>query len=415
MPNVVVVGLQWGDEGKGKVVDVLARQAAAVVRFQGGNNAGHTLVVEGEKIVLHLLPSGVLHPGTVCVIGNGVVVDPGVLLEEIDALALRGRQLDPSSLVISDAAHVILPHHRRLDMLRETVGSGKKIGTTQRGIGPTYEDKVARVGLRMAELVDPARLRARLEATLPDRNRVIVDFFGGDPIDLEDTFTRFAAFGARLRPYVRDTVMFLDGIRRAGGSLLLEGAQGTFLDVDHGTWPYVTSSNTVAGGACIGAGIGPTAIDEVVGITKAYCTRVGEGPFPTELHGEAGEALRAAGREFGATTGRPRRCGWFDAPLVRRAVILNGVTQVALMKLDVLSGLAEIPVCVAYDAAGEPVYEAQPGWSEDLTQVRDWAELPATCRAYIDRIEALIGAPVALASVGPGREATLTRGALLTA
>jgi adenylosuccinate synthase len=344
-----------------------------------------------------------------------VVVDPGVLLEEMDSLAARGRHLDPESLVISDAAHVILPHHRRLDMLRETVGSGKKIGTTQRGIGPTYEDKVARVGLRVGELIDPARLAERLRATLPDRNRVIVDFFGGEPVDVEETIARYAAFGARLRPFVRDTVMYLDGVRRAGGSLLLEGAQGTFLDVDHGTWPYVTSSNTVAGGACIGAGIGPTAIDEVVGITKAYCTRVGEGPFPTELHGEAGEALRAAGREFGATTGRPRRCGWFDAPLVRRAVVINGVTRVALMKLDVLSGMAEIPVCVAYDAGGAPIYESQPGWTEDLTGVRAWGDLPPACRDYVARIEGLIGVPVELVSVGPGREATLTRGALLTA
>ncbi len=420
MPNVVVVGIQWGDEGKGKIVDVLTPRVDAVVRFQGGNNAGHTLVVNGEKLVLHLLPSGVLHEGCVCVIGNGVVIDPEILVGEIGELAQRGRILD-RDLVISPRANVIMPYHRVLDHLREAALGDERIGTTGRGIGPCYEDKVGRRAVTVADLLSRDRLVEALGRALPFRNREI-EWHGGEALSLEAVTAEYLAWGKALSPYVRDATSVLHGVR-ARGSILFEGAQGTFLDVDHGTYPFVTSSNTVAGAACAGSGVGPTAIDEVVGIAKAYTTRVGAGVFPTELEGETAASLRESGGEFGATTGRPRRCGWFDAPLTRHAVRLNGVTRLALTKLDVLSGLGEIPVCVGYEGVHDdefpldldavvPRYERLPGWSEDITGCRTLAELPPACRRYVERIERLVGVPVELISVGPGREAIIWRGDL---
>jgi adenylosuccinate synthase len=424
MPNIVVVGTQWGDEGKGKVVDVLSRHVDAVVRFQGGNNAGHTLVVNGEQMVLHLLPSGILRDNCVCVVGNGVVVDPQVMLDELEELRGRDRHIGPDQLVLSARAHVILPYHISLDRLREEARGDARIGTTCRGIGPTYEDKAARRGIVIGDLLDADRLRARLEAIVPDKNRMIVDWYKGAAIDIDEVCESYLALGAQLAPYVGDSVGHLHGIQRKGGSILFEGAQGTFLDVDHGTYPYVTSSNTVSGAACAGSGVGPTAIDEVVGIAKAYTTRVGSGAFPTEDHGDLGERLRRVGGEFGATTGRPRRCGWFDVPLVRQAARINGLTRIALTKLDVLSGLDEIPICVGYEGLGDafpdsldnvvPIYESVPGWKEDMRDCRHMSELPASCLHYVAHLEELIGVPVELVSVGPGRQETIVRGDLFT-
>ncbi|MFK7930468.1 MAG: adenylosuccinate synthase [Myxococcota bacterium] len=423
MPNVVVVGTQWGDEGKGKVVDVLSRHADAVVRFQGGNNAGHTLVVDGQQSVFHLIPSGILRPSCVCVIGSGVVVDPGVLLHELEQLKEAGRPVQPEQLMVSLAAHVILPYHQKLDAHREASAGGLKIGTTKRGIGPCYEDKVARRGIRIADLVDEKVLRARLERILPEKNRMLVEWYDDEALDLDTLVADYAAMGAELGRYMGDTVNLLHDVQQRGGHILFEGAQGTFLDVDHGTYPYVTSSNTVAGQACAGSGVGPTAINDVVGIVKAYTTRVGAGPFPTEDTGEAGQQLQRVGHEFGATTGRPRRCGWFDAVLVRHSAFVNGLTRMALTKLDVLSGFDEIKVCIGYEGHTSfpanmddlvPVYETLPGWSDDLRHCKTMAELPANCLRYIAHIEELVGLPVELVSVGPGRSETILRGDLFT-
>jgi len=422
--HVVIVGAQWGDEGKGKVVDVLSRQVDAVVRFQGGNNAGHTLVVNGDKVVLHLLPSGVLRPGCLCVIGNGVVVDPKVLLEEIDALAERGRSLTVDELRISSRSQVIMPYHLALDSLREAALGDQRIGTTCRGIGPCYEDKVARRGVRMVDLVNVDRLAARVRQLLPEKNGAI-QALGGEPFEADAIIAAYAPLGQRLADFVGDAAVELHRLSRRGRQILFEGAQGTFLDIDHGTYPYVTSSTTLAGGACAGSGMGPTHISEVVGIAKAYTTRVGSGVFPTEDLGELGEALRSKGGEFGATTGRPRRCGWFDAPLVRQAARLNGLTRLALTKLDVLSGLERIPVCVAYEGVADddfpatlddavPVYEQMAGWDDDLTGCRSISELPENALRYVKRVEELVGVPVELVSVGPGREATIVQGDLFT-
>ena len=403
MSGTVVVGAQWGDEGKGKIVDLLAAEAALVVRFQGGNNAGHTLVVEGEKVVLHLVPSGILNPETRCVIGNGVVLDPGVLLGELDALGRSGREIRPSQLLISSEAHVILPFHVALDRLREAALGTSAIGTTKRGIGPTYEDKVARRGVRVGDFIDPARLRARLEALLPEKNRAIVAWYGGEPFDVDTLVHELAPIAERLAPYVGDSVSTLHEALESGAEVLFEGAQGTLLDVDHGSYPYVTSSNTVAGAACSGAGVGPTALTRVIGVVKAYATRVGHGPFPTELEGALGDHLRQRGHEFGSTTGRPRRCGWFDAVLARRAARLNGLTELAITKLDVLSGLPVLRIRV-----GEG-FEELPGWNEDLTGCTRWDDLPPACRSYVERVEQLVGVPAGLVSVGPGREQTIPR------
>jgi len=420
MSTVVGVGAQWGDEGKGKIIDWLAPQADLVARFQGGNNAGHTLVVDGETTVLHVVPSGILHPGSINLIGPGVVVDPAILLEEMDALIERGILTDPARLRVSGRAHVILPWHRALDQAREAAAGKSNIGTTGRGIGPAYEDKVARRGIRVADLLRSEDLLEKLEVVGQTKNFELSEYYGAEPIDVGRLSAELVELGARLEPYVDHTGRILDQALRAGKSVLFEGAQGTFLDIDHGTYPFVTSSNTVAGAVCTGSGVGPTRIDRVLGITKAYTTRVGSGPFPTEDEGEAGDALRSAGSEFGATTGRPRRCGWFDAVLLREAVTVNGLTDLAINKLDVLSGFGDLLVATAYKIDGkvtedfpmtleevvraEPIYETLPGWEEDIRGVRELADLPDNARRYIDRIQALVDVPAAFISVGPGRD-----------
>jgi len=422
MANIVVVGAQWGDEGKGKLVDLLTEKADIVVRYQGGNNAGHTLVVHGVKTVLHLIPSGVLHPGKRCVIGNGVVIDPTVLMGEIDRLKERGFLADDHQLRISDRAHVILPHHKVVEGLREEALGAKAIGTTRRGIGPTYESKVARSGIRVADFIDEPVFLEQLVAELAITNKVI-EGFGGKPLKAKPIVEELRPVAKRLAAYVTDTGVLLDTAAREHRRILFEGAQGTLLDVDHGTYPFVTSSNAAAGGACTGAGVGPTLIDAVVGISKAYTTRVGAGPFPTELEGATGEELRQKGGEFGATTGRPRRCGWLDMVVLKHAVRVNGLTSIALTKLDVLSGLKEIKIATGYRLGDEildhvpaqrgalgrvqPLYESLPGWTEELTGVRSWWDLPETARAYVRRVEQLAGVPVSLLSVGPGREQTI--------
>ena len=423
MANVVVVGAQWGDEGKGKVVDLLARKARYVVRFQGGNNAGHTLVVGGKQTILHLVPSGMLQEEAVNVIGNGVVIDLGVLVREIDALLAAGVDAGPARLVVSTEAHVILPWHRALDVAREVALGERKIGTTGRGIGPAYEDKVGRRGLRVADLLDDATLVAHVAAHLPAYNLRLAEL-GGEPLAAGAILAELRPLAERIRPHARSAVRMLHEAHRAGQSILFEGAQGTFLDVDHGTYPFVTSSNTVAGAACAGSGVGPTAIDEVVGIAKAYCTRVGSGPFPTEQDNATGERLRAVGREFGATTGRPRRCGWFDVPMLRHAVMVNGLTRLALTKLDVLSGMDVVRVCTAYAGldevpagaaalgGAEPVYEELPGWTEPLAGITRFEKLPAHAQQYVSRLEALVGVPVSLVGTGPGRHDVIVRDAL---
>jgi adenylosuccinate synthase len=420
MSTVIAVGAQWGDEGKGKIVDWLAPRADLVARFQGGNNAGHTLVVDGVTTVLHVVPSGILHEGKVNLIGPGVVVDPGILLEEIDALIGRGILRDPSRLRVSGRAHVILPWHRALDRAREVAAGKQSIGTTGRGIGPAYEDKVARRGVRVADLLRPDSLLEKLEVVAKAKNFELVEFYGVEKVDVSALHAEAVEWGRRLEQYVDHTGHILDRALKAGQSVLFEGAQGTFLDIDHGTYPFVTSSNCVAGAVCTGSGVGPTKIDRVLGITKAYTTRVGSGPFPTEDEGEGGEALRKAGAEFGATTGRPRRCGWFDAVVLREAVTVNGITDLAINKLDVLSGFAELPIATGYRIddklteyfpmtldeviRAEPVYEAMPGWNEDLREVRRLEDLPDNARRYIDRIQSLVDVEAAFISVGPGRD-----------
>jgi adenylosuccinate synthase len=414
--NVVVVGLQWGDEGKGKIVDLLARNAAVVARFQGGNNAGHTLKVDGETLVLHLIPSGILQPDTVCVVGNGVVVDPEVLVAELDTLAGRGRPVQPGQLVLGVNAHLVLPYHRALDAAREQALGGNRIGTTKKGIGPAYEDKVARRGIRVGTLLDMDSLRQHLEATVPEKNRMLTEWYDLPAITVDSVIGWARPLADRLGPFIGDSVSLLHAALDAGQSILLEGAQGTFLDVDHGTYPFVTSSNTVAGNACAGSGVGPRDITAVVGVVKAYATRVGAGPFPTQLTEDQEEALRIKGGEFGATTGRPRSCGWFDAPMVRHACRINGATHIALTKLDILSGMDEIQLCHRYSESGsgsplsgEPVYESWSGWEEDISGCRTWDALPQNARRYVDRIEALLGCTVGLVSVGPGRNQVIPR------
>ncbi|HLT29290.1 MAG TPA: adenylosuccinate synthase [Myxococcaceae bacterium] len=428
MPNVVVVGTQWGDEGKGKIVDLLTRDAQVVVRFQGGNNAGHTLVVDGQKTVLHLIPSGILHPGTVCVIGNGVVLDPVVLLKEIDGLRERGLLEDAQRLRISLDAHVILPWHRELDLLRERALGGAAIGTTGRGIGPCYEDKVARRGIRVRDLLEPVRLeqkiRQRLTLAMSELKGLAAAVGGEAPeLDADAILAAQRELGERLRPYAEDASLYLARRQKEGARILFEGAQGTLLDVDHGTYPFVTSSNTTAGAAATGSGVGPTTLEEVLGITKAYTTRVGSGPFPTELHDEVGERLRRNGAEFGATTGRPRRCGWLDVVALRFAARVNGLTGLALTKLDVLSGMDTLRICVGYRIDGEevdelpgdgeileravPIYEDVAGWKEGLEEVRSMDQLPQAARDYVARVEELVRVPVTCVSVGADRGQTM--------
>jgi adenylosuccinate synthase len=425
MSNVVIVGAQWGDEGKGKVVDLFTSWADVVVRFQGGANAGHTLVVGGVKTVLHLVPAGILHAGKKCFIGNGVVVDPEALMEEIDLLKSRGLLSDPHQLIVSENAHVILPYHKRIDSGREKSRGKDAIGTTGRGIGPCYEDKIARRGIRVRDLAKPRSLREKLSARLPEANAQI-ESLGGQTCDLEGLLELALKQGERMQPYVGDASEKLAREVEHGRAVLFEGAQGTLLDVDHGTYPYVTSSNTVAGNASVGAGIGPTVINSVIGITKAYTTRVGNGPLPTELHDEMGEQLRRVGAEFGATTGRPRRCGWLDALVLRYAARVNGLSGLAMTKLDVLTGIDKIMVAIAYKlmdgrsvsefpsdpellAQAQPVYEELPGWKEPLGDLREYTELPANAQHYVERVEQLVGVETIAVSVGPDRAQTIVR------
>ncbi len=418
MPALVVVGAQWGDEGKGKVVDLYTPYAGLVVRYAGGANAGHTLVVDGSKVILHLIPSGILHAGQRCVVAQGTVLDPEVLLEELDTLTKKGVAV-AGRVLVSDRAHVVLPQHKLIDGLRESAKGDRAIGTTKRGIGPTYEDKVARRGVRIGDLLKPHLLREKLAANL-EAWKPVIEGLGGEVPALEPIVAAYTELGERLRPFVQDTATVVAEAVKRGDKILLEGAQGTMLDIDHGTYPYVTSSNAVAGGACAGAGIGPTAITKVIGISKAYATRVGGGPFPTELHDALGEQLRKAGAEYGSTTGRPRRCGWLDIPALRLSVRVNGMEEIALTKLDVLAGLPKLELCVAYELDGEtlleppydglervkPVYETLPGFEGDISGVRTRAELPAAARAYVERIEQLVGCRVGIVSVGPDREQT---------
>ncbi len=420
MANTILVGAQWGDEGKGKIIDVLTEEADIVVRTQGGNNAGHTVFIAGQKYVLHLVPSGILRPGKTCVIGNGVVVDPVGLVAEIDGLQKLGVKVD-GNLFLSETAHLVLPYHRELDAQREALKGKNKIGTTKRGIGPAYGDKAARTGLRVIDLVNAERFEELLRQRLRENNEVL-KAFGAKPLSFKKVHADYRAAGDRLRPFVTNTVVLLHEATRRGDDILFEGAQGTFLDIDHGTYPFVTSSNTTAGGACTGSGVPPHRMDRVVGVMKAYTTRVGEGPLPTE-NAEIADLLHGLGREFGATTGRPRRCGWFDAVATRHATMVNGIDAFAVTNLDGLDTLETIKVCVAYrhgrdkfdyvpsDAATlaecKPVYAEFPGWRTPTTGAQRWKDLPVKARQYLKAICELSGAPLRVASVGPGREQTI--------
>ncbi|MFO7813295.1 MAG: adenylosuccinate synthase, partial [Pelovirga sp.] len=403
MANMIIVGAQWGDEGKGKVVDIYTEFVQNVVRFQGGNNAGHTLVVGDEKTVLHLIPSGILHQDKRCIIGNGVVLDPKVFLEEIDKLKKRGYLQDDQQLMVDGAVNIIMPYHKKIDIAREVKSGAKKIGTTGRGIGPTYEDKVGRRGIRFADLLKPETFRRKLKEILPEKNFFLENYLGEEPLNEEAIVEEYLGYAERLRVYLGRASTTLDQAINNGENILFEGAQGSLLDIDHGTYPYVTSSSTIAAGACTGTGLGPKVIDEIIGISKAYVTRVGEGPFPTELNDEMGKTLRAAGNEFGATTGRPRRTGWLDIVALREAVRTNGLTGIALTKMDVLSELDTIKVCTAYRhgeqiieefpqdldvlSACTPIYEEIPGWQSDIIELKHYADLPQQVRDYVAKIE----------------------------
>lgn len=425
MPGIVVVGAQWGDEGKGKLVDVFAAKADMVVRYQGGANAGHTLVVNGQKTVLHLIPSGILHPDTVCAITSGVVVDVFGVLEEIKKLKAAGLLQNPKQLLISDTATLLLPSHKLLDAAREAALTGEqKIGTTGKGIGPAYEDRAARRALLLGDLYDRKTLHAKLELHLREKNHLLQSLYGVEPVGLESLMAQLEQVAEELAPYrCRDTGFVIGKALKGNKRVLFEGAQGTLLDIFHGTYPFVTSSSTLAGSACVGAGVGPTEIDQVIGVFKAYATRVGSGPFPTELNDETGERMRQVGREFGSTTGRSRRCGWVDLPALRYAIRLNGITNLALMKLDVLSGFDRIGVCTAYKLDGEilteppvtqadfsrvePVIEWLPGWKDDLTKLTRLMDLPRAATNYLDFLGSQLGTPIDVISIGPGREQTL--------
>jgi len=422
LANIVIVGTQWGDEGKGKIVDLLAEYADIVVRFQGGNNAGHTMVVDGEQFISHLVPSGILQ-GKTCVIGNGMVVDPEVLISEIDYLIQKGIDVSPEKLKISEKAHAIMPYHKKLDAAREAANHKQRIGTTGRGIGPCYEDKASRRGIRFIDLADEEIFAEKVKSAAEEKNFALKQFYATDGVSADEIISDHAGYRKRLSPYISDISVFIDQNVRKGKQVLFEGAQGTHLDIDHGTYPYVTSSNTVSGNACCGAGVGPKQITDVTGIAKAYTTRVGQGPFPTELFDEIGEQIQQKGAEFGATTGRKRRCGWVDAVILRNAVRLNSLTGLAITKLDVLGGLDEVKICTGYTCKGksipefpadlkiladcEPVYETLSGWSEDISGIRSYAELPDSTKAYLNRIEGLTETPIDIISVGPGRTETI--------
>jgi adenylosuccinate synthase len=421
MPAIVLLGAQWGDEGKGKATDLLGDRVDYVVRYQGGNNAGHTVVIGDQKYALHLLPSGILSPNVIPVIGNGVVIDPAVLLTEIKGLNERG--IDTSKLKISTNAHLITPYHRTIDKVSERFLGKAKIGTTGRGIGPAYADKINRIGIRVQDLFDPSILKQKIEAALHDKNQILIKVFNRKGITVDEVLTEYLGYAEILKPYVVDTALLLDQALKVEKNVLLEGSQGTLLDVDHGTYPFVTSSNPTAGGASTGSGIGPTKITRVIGILKAYTTRVGSGPFPTELFDADGDALRKIGSEVGVTTGRNRRCGWFDAPIARYAVRVNGLTDFFLTKLDVLTGWEKIPVCVAYEVDGvrveelptsqtdfhhaKPIYEYLPGWKENISTAKSIDDLPVNAREYVKFLEKVSGAPISAIGVGPGRDETI--------
>jgi adenylosuccinate synthase len=420
MPGIVIVGTQWGDEGKGKIVDLLTQYAHMVVRFQGGNNAGHTVLLKGEKFIFHLMPSGILYADKKCVIGNGVVVDPAVLIGEIEEVKKRGYLRDDSQLMISEQAHLILPYHRRIDVARERIF---KIGTTGRGIGPAYEDKVTRDGIRMVDLVDEEVFRRKLEATLVQKNIYLTQILKEEPFEFSKIFEEFLQYKEKLERYVGNTSLAIYEAIQKGKNVVFEGAQGALLDLDHGTYPYVTSSNTVAGNACVGSGVGPTMIDSVMGVAKAYTTRVGEGPFPTELFDQVGDNIRASGGEYGSTTGRPRRVGWFDANVVRHSVRMSDIRKMTITKLDVLSGFEKIKVCVGYRLNGkvidtvpsnldvlnrcEPVYEELDGWKTEVKAGKDLSGLPQNAQRYLRRLGELVGAKIDMVSVGSERNETL--------
>ncbi|OYQ87351.1 adenylosuccinate synthase [Wohlfahrtiimonas chitiniclastica] len=420
--NVIVVGTQWGDEGKGKIVDLLTEKATAVARFQGGHNAGHTLVINGEKTVLRLIPSGILRPHITCYIGNGVVLSPVALLSEMDELLSKGVDVD-KRLKISEACPLVMPYHIAIDLAREEKLGVNKIGTTGRGIGPTYEDKVARRAIRVADLFYPERFKEKLVQVMEFHNFVLQNYFGKEPLNVDAVYNEIMALAPRILPMVTDVSEELNDLRKEGKSVMYEGAQGTFLDIDHGTYPFVTSSNTSAGGAAVGTGVGPLYFDYVMGIVKAYTTRVGSGPFPTELHDDVGYGLAERGHEFGSVTGRARRCGWFDAPVLRRSVEVNSISGLCLTKLDVLDGMEEVKICTGYHLDGEtldyppygadrfarcePIYESHPGWSESTVGVKTFEELPINAQNYIKRIEQLIDAPVDVISTGPDRSETI--------
>ena len=422
MANVIIVGTQWGDEGKGKIVDLLAENADMVVRFQGGNNAGHTMVVGGEQFICHLIPSGILQDKT-CIIGNGVVVDPAVLLKEIDALSARGIDAGPQRLKICEKAHVIMPYHRQVDNAREQFKGDKKIGTTGRGIGPAYEDKATRRGIRFVDLLDPEGFVEKVETILDEKNFYLKNYLSSETLDAHEIIEEYQAYAQRLAPHVTNISVIINDAINSGRQVLFEGAQGTHLDIDHGTYPFVTSSNTLAGNACSGAGVGPKKIDAVVGIVKAYTTRVGQGPFTAELFDDIGDAIQKKGAEFGATTGRRRRCGWLDTVILRNAVRLNGLTGLAITKLDVLDGLEYLKICTGYEYRGEllehfpaslkvlaeckPVFETLPGWPEDISGIKKLADLPVNVRKYLDRIAELTQTPIDIISVGADRDQTI--------
>lgn len=418
MSASLVVGAQWGDEGKAKVIDYLSEKIDIIVRYQGGANAGHTVCVDNRKFVFHLIPSGILYPNAVCVLGNGVVIDPDAFISELESLEREGIAAS-DRILISDGSHIVLPYHRLVDEAREKAAGGNRIGTTKRGIGFCYADKVSRTGLRIGDLY--SGLEERLKYIVELKNQELVNLYGLSPISYDSLLAELKEFAARISPMVVNTVIYLNDALKSGKTVLLEGAQGTALDIDFGTYPYVTSSNTTTGGAIAGSGISFQHLNEVYGIAKAYLTRVGEGPFPTELHGEEGEKLRQQGREYGATTGRPRRCGWFDTELIRHSARVNGLTGIALTKVDILSIYDKIPVAVAYKRDGqtlpgfptlglervEPVYEYLPGWNTDISGARSWDDLPPNCQSYIRKLEELTGVPIRLVSVGPNREQTI--------